>query len=67
MLICHGTADPTVKFQWGRMSSEKLKGWGYDVEFKPYPGLAHSANEDELDDLEAFLKKTLPPIGDAKV
>ena len=29
-----------------------------------YSGLAHSADLQEMDDLEGYLKERLPPIGD---
>jgi len=33
----HGDADPLVRHEWGRMSGEQLKEWGYSVVFKTYP------------------------------
>lgn len=33
----HGDADQMVKHEWGKLSSEKLKEWGYDVDFRTYP------------------------------
>ena len=57
----HGDADEVVKHRWGQMSADLIKGTlGHKVEFKTYPNLPHSANLDEIDDLEEFLKKCLP-------
>jgi predicted esterase len=56
----HGDADPVVKHQWGQMTADKLKEWGWDVEFKTYPGLPHSAAPQEVDDLERYLKARIP-------
>jgi hypothetical protein len=35
---------------------------GYTVNFKMYRGLEHSADPDEIDDVEKFLNKTIPPL-----
>ena len=60
----HGDADPLVKVQWGQATAEKLKSWGYDVDFRTYKGLPHSAAPQEIDDLEAWLKQRIPDQGD---
>jgi predicted esterase len=57
----HGDADEVVKYQWGQQTAEFVKKeLGHQVEFKTYPHLTHSAALEEIDDLEAFLKKCLP-------
>ena len=56
----HGDADPLVKVQWGEATAQKLKDWGYEVDFKTYKGLPHSAAPQEIDDLEEYLKKRIP-------
>ncbi|KAL2753985.1 hypothetical protein ACRALDRAFT_1062958 [Sodiomyces alcalophilus JCM 7366] len=63
VLMAHGTADPVVPMQLGRMSADMLKGLGYDVDLKLYPGLPHSAALEELDDIEAWLTRRLPAQG----
>jgi predicted esterase len=60
----HGDSDPLVKPQWGQMTAQTLKGMGYSVDLKMYPGLEHSADPDEIDDVESFLNETIPPVGD---
>lgn len=62
ILMCHGENDPVVKPQYGRDSAEKLKTMGYDITLKTYPGLVHSANEQEIRDIAQFLQKTIPSI-----
>lgn len=57
----HGAADPLVKTSWGRQTADILKEWGWTVDFKTYPGLGHSADPKEIDDLEAYIKQRLPP------
>ena len=32
----HGDADQLVKYEWGKLTSEKLREWGYDVDFRTY-------------------------------
>jgi predicted esterase len=64
IFIGHGDADPLVKPEWGRLSAEKLKTWGWDVEFKTYKNLPHSASPQEIDDLEKWLKARIPDQGE---
>ncbi|KAH6689512.1 Phospholipase/Carboxylesterase-domain-containing protein [Plectosphaerella plurivora] len=56
----HGSRDPVVRTELGVMSAEGLRGLGYDVTLQIYPGMAHSACLEELDDVENFLLKQLP-------
>ncbi|KAI1334683.1 Phospholipase/carboxylesterase [Xylariaceae sp. FL0016] len=66
VLMCHGDADPVVPTAFGRMSYEMLKGQGFDVTMKMYPGMGHSACLEELDEVEAFLQARLPRQEDKK-
>jgi predicted esterase len=61
----HGDADNVVRYEWGQKTADKLKEWGHDVEFRMYKDLAHNADPQEIDDLENFLNKVIPPLGDA--
>ncbi|KAI1626962.1 acyl-protein thioesterase 1 [Exophiala viscosa] len=57
----HGDADEVVKYRWGQRTAEMLKNeLGHKVEFKTYKGLPHSADMQEIDDLEEFIKRCLP-------
>ncbi|KAI9787893.1 MAG: hypothetical protein M1816_007379 [Peltula sp. TS41687] len=59
--MAHGERDPLVRFEWGRVTAERLREWGYrNVEFRGYPGLDHSADPKEIDDLESWLRERLP-------
>lgn len=62
----HGDADPLVKYDWGVRTAEVLKkDLGVaDLEFKTYHGLGHSADPLEIDHVEAFLRKCLPPVSE---
>ncbi|MCJ1411022.1 hypothetical protein MMC19_005110 [Ptychographa xylographoides] len=60
----HGDADPTVRYEWGQMTAKVLQGMGWAVDFRTYKGLEHSADPEEIDDLEAYLVERLSPPGD---
>lgn len=60
----HGEVDPLVLPKWGQLTKETLTNEGHKVELKFYPGLAHSADPDEIDDVEKFLNERIPPLGD---
>ena len=59
----HGNADPLVKHEWGLQTAQALRDMGWTVNFNTYPGLAHSADPKEIDDLEAYIAERLPPQG----
>lgn len=61
----HGDADPVVKYEWGQRTAEKLKEWGWSVDFQTYPGLPHSADPAEIDYLESYLKQRIPDRGES--
>lgn len=66
----HGKSDPLVKFTWAQESvkflKEKLgipeatKEDPKGIEFHAYDGLVHSANDEEIEDLQEWLEKVLP-------
>jgi len=60
----HGDSDPLVKPEWATQTAQVLKDWGYKVNLKMYKGIQHSADPDEIDDLENYLKERIPPKGD---
>ncbi|KAF4304083.1 hypothetical protein SLS57_012147 [Botryosphaeria dothidea] len=64
IFMAHGDIDPVVRYEWGQRTASKLKEWGWKIDFKTYQGLPHSADPEEIDDLEAYLKERLPPLGD---
>ncbi|KAK0633595.1 Phospholipase/carboxylesterase/thioesterase [Immersiella caudata] len=59
----HGDSDQVVHAQLGQLSKSLLHVQGYNVTFKVYQDLEHSATPEELDDVETFLNKVLPPKG----
>jgi len=58
----HGDSDPLVLPRWGQLTAEMMTKEGYKVNFKMYRGLEHSADPDEIDDVEKFLNETIPPL-----
>ncbi|CAH6721046.1 acyl-protein thioesterase 1 [[Candida] jaroonii] len=56
----HGDQDPIINHKVGLQANEILKQKGFaNAEFKTYPGLAHSASDEELVDVAKFIKKVL--------
>ncbi|KAK1395519.1 putative carboxylesterase SOBER1-like [Heracleum sosnowskyi] len=56
ILWFHGTADRTVLFEAGQAGSSLLEQAGMSCEFKPFPDLGHSINNEELQYLESWMK-----------
>ncbi|EFJ47101.1 hypothetical protein VOLCADRAFT_81547 [Volvox carteri f. nagariensis] len=59
IFMCHGDADQTVAFEFGRRSYQMLLSLDANVEFQTYLGMAHSACQREFDDVLAFVKPIL--------
>ncbi|KAL3820786.1 hypothetical protein ACJIZ3_006691 [Penstemon smallii] len=59
ILWSHGMADRTVLFEAGQAGPPFLEKAGLSCEFKAYPGLAHSINNEELRSLESWIKSHL--------
>lgn len=36
----HGDADQVVQYRWGKTTAERLKEWGWNVDFRTYPYVA---------------------------
>lgn len=52
----HGTLDPVVSYEFGKQTNEFYKKLGFTkAQFNTYPGVAHSASEDELADVMKFI------------
>jgi len=61
MGVGHGAADPMVPAQFGKSTFELLKSIGAtDVTFREYPGMGHSACDQEFKDLRLFLEDAVP-------
>lgn len=63
VLLCHGSADPMVDFQQAVRTRTALRELGLqNVEMRTYEGMGHEICLEELDDVEAWLKSTLPKL-----
>lgn len=59
---CHGEQDAVVRHQFGKAAAETLRSGGVrGVAFNSYPGLAHSASEEEVGHVRDFLSRVVPP------
>ena len=58
ILWVHGTHDPMVTFDRGRMSVERLEALGWGVEFHSYP-MQHEVCMEEIEDVSRFLRAVL--------
>ncbi|KAL8584663.1 hypothetical protein ACOMHN_002392 [Nucella lapillus] len=59
ILQCHGTHDPLVRFTWGRETSQFIKSFNPNLEFKSYDSMMHSSCPEEMQDIKEFLEKHL--------
>lgn len=61
IFLAHGELDPVVKYAWGEASKKMLSGdLKYEVEWRTYPNLEHSADPQEIVDMEKWLQGRLP-------
>ncbi|KAK2879995.1 hypothetical protein FQN49_000688 [Arthroderma sp. PD_2] len=65
LFMGHGDIDNVVKLEYGEVTAKILKDMGVGVEFHKYPGLGHSGDPDEIQDLEKFLDRVIPAEGAA--
>ena len=66
----HGKRDPVVRYQWADLSVAFLKSNigireptnddVFGLEFHAYNNLMHSASDEEIDHLQAWLEKVIP-------
>jgi lysophospholipase-2 len=57
----HGDADPLVRHAIGATSAAHIKAFNPNHSFKTYPGLMHSACDEEFQDMKKFIAERLPP------
>ncbi|KAI5798122.1 Alpha/Beta hydrolase protein [Pyronema domesticum] len=63
IFYAHGTDDNVIKYDWGMKSKEILEEtYGRKVEWHRYEGMAHSACPEELEDIEHWMEKRIPPM-----
>ena len=60
VFMAHGTEDPVIRFAWAEASRRVLEANGWKVEWHAYR-MEHSANQDELRKVGAFIARVLGP------
>lgn len=61
-LQCHGDDDNVVSFEVGKMTSEFVKTFNKtNYEFRCYPGLFHWVCPEEMEYVQSWMDKLLPP------
>jgi len=56
IFMAHGSLDPMLPMQWGRLSADRLREAGFDVEWHEYP-MAHAVCAEEIRDIREWLMK----------
>lgn len=59
IFIGHGTLDQALPYTSATRANEVLTGLGLTPEFHGYPGMSHTISEAEVQDLKAWLEKSL--------
>ncbi|WP_460136678.1 alpha/beta hydrolase [Pseudomonas sp. S1_E04] len=59
IFIGHGTLDQALPYASATRANEVLLGLGLTPEFHGYPGMNHTVSEAEVQDLKAWLEKSL--------
>ncbi|WP_455912172.1 alpha/beta hydrolase [Pseudomonas putida] len=59
IFIGHGTLDQALPYASATQANEVLVGLGLTPEFHGYPGMPHTVSETEVQDLKAWLEKSL--------
>ena len=58
ILANHGTYDPVVPIQLGKMSADLLKNLGYPLEWKEYP-MQHQVMIEQIKDIGEWINETI--------
>jgi phospholipase/carboxylesterase len=58
VFMAHGSYDPMLPMQWGRMSADRLEEAGFTIEWHDYP-MAHAVCMEEIRDIRKWLLKVL--------
>ena len=58
VFMAHGSFDPMLPLQWGRMSADRLRAAGFEIEWHDYP-MAHAVCPQEIADIREWLLRVL--------
>jgi phospholipase/carboxylesterase len=56
--ICHGTQDPMVPVQLGKLAYQRLSDMGYAVDYSEYP-MEHAVCPEEIREISRWLQQVL--------
>jgi len=57
----HGELDYVVRYEWGTTTRDTLREkYGRELEWHSYPDLEHSADPQEINDMQTWLEKRIP-------
>lgn len=59
ILQCHGDCDPLVPYKWGQITTQAIRKFAPQIEFKTYAGMMHSSCDAELADMKRFVQTQL--------
>mmetsp|Transcript_25870 Transcript_25870/g.63676 ORF Transcript_25870/g.63676 Transcript_25870/m.63676 type:complete len:309 (-) Transcript_25870:116-1042(-) len=60
LFLAHGTADQVLRYEYGQLTASKLDTMGMkNVDFRTYPGMGHSACQEEFQHLASFISSRL--------
>jgi predicted esterase len=51
--------DPWIKHEWMMEAASVFRKMGADVDFRTYPGTAHTVNQDEIDQVRGMLANSI--------
>ena len=58
VFMAHGSFDPMLPMQWGRLSAQRLEETGFKVDWHDYP-MAHAVCPQEIADIRNWLLRVL--------
>lgn len=58
IFMAHGAQDDIIPLRVARTSEQRLRGWGYDIEWHEYP-MPHSVSMEEIRDLSRWLTRVV--------
>jgi phospholipase/carboxylesterase len=58
IFMAHGTQDPVIPLSWAMRSRDRLKAFGYVIEWREYP-MPHSVCAEEIADISRWLRTVL--------
>jgi predicted esterase len=58
VFIGGGDVDPWIKHEWMQEAADVLENLGASVDFRTYPGMPHTVNEDEIEAVQEMIQRS---------